>query len=113
MLHEAPETLGEPERELWAKTVEQFEFSDDASLALLRSALEAHQLGRECWEQIQQEGLTHKGRPHVLLITLRDARKAFAAIMRQLDLEPVERRSPRRPPQRGATNLSVLKQGKK
>jgi hypothetical protein len=107
-MHEPPDTLGEPERELWTKTLEQFEFSDDASLALLRSALEAHQLGRECWEQIQQDGLTHKGRPHCLLITLRDSRKAFAALLRQLDLEPVERRSPGRPAARGP-NLALLK----
>lgn len=110
-MRQPPETLGEPERELWAQTLDQFEFHDDASLALLRSALEAHELARTAWAQIQLDGLMVDGKPHPLLLALRDARKAFAAIMRQLDLEPAERRSPGRPAARGP-NLSLLKRGR-
>jgi hypothetical protein len=108
-MREAPETLGEPERELWDRTLEQFEFNDDASLALLRSALEAHQLARESWDRVQADGLMVKGRPHPLLLTLRDSRKAFGALLRQLDLEPVERRPPGRPPRYAGASLEVVK----
>jgi hypothetical protein len=97
--HKPPAHLGEIEARLWGKVMREFGIADAPGIALLTQALEAHQLARECREIIDSEGLMVGGKPHPLLVTLRDARKAFGAFMKQLnfDLEPLND-SPGRPP---------------
>lgn len=94
----APEHLGELERDLWVTITRDYALDDAPGLALLAQALEAHQLARECRETIDKEGLMIAGKPHPLLITLRDARKCFGVFLKQcnFDLEPLHGR-PGRP----------------
>ena len=74
---QAPEHLAPTEQRLWAETVAQFAVDDAPGLSLLTQACEAHQLARECRERIDLDGLMPGGKPHPLLLTLRDARKAL------------------------------------
>ena len=87
-----PRHLQAPERALWRDLVRDFTFNDVASLALLRSALEAHQRARRCRVVIDREGMTMRDRfgqvrAHPLLGPERDARAAFLAMMRALNLD--------------------------
>jgi hypothetical protein len=76
---------------LWVAITRENQFDGEASLALLRSALEAHQRMRTCRETIDKEGATYLDRfdqpkVHPLLATERDARSAFLAGLRALNL---------------------------
>ena len=87
-----PKHLKEPERTLWTDLNAQFAFSDAASLAILASALEAHARSRRCREAIDTAGESVRDRfgqvkPHPLLSAERDARAAFLAAMRALNLD--------------------------
>ena len=87
-----PRHLEAAERTLWRSITQEFSFDDPASLALLRSALEAHQRARRCRLVIDKEGLTTRDRfgqvrAHPLLAAERDARAAFLASMRALNLD--------------------------
>lgn len=88
----APRHLEAVERAMWRAITAEFLFADPASLALLRSALEAHQRARECRLAIDKDGLTTQDRfgqvrAHPLLAAERDARAAFLAAMRALNLD--------------------------
>lgn len=88
----APRHLQQVERRLWREITGAFQFDDPASLALLRSALEAHQRARHCRISIDKQGMTIKDRfgqlrPHPLLAAERDARAAFLSAMRALNLD--------------------------
>lgn len=88
----APRHLETVERRMWRDIVTEFEFSDPASLALLRSALEAHQRARRCRLVIDRDGETVRDRfqqirAHPLLAAERDARAAFLAAVRALNLD--------------------------
>lgn len=88
----APRHLQAPERALWRDLVAEYTFDDAASLALLRSALEAHQRARRCRLAIDRAGQEWKDRfgqlrAHPLLGAERDARSAFLAAMRALNLD--------------------------
>jgi hypothetical protein len=77
---------------MWREIIAEFSFDDPASLALLRSALEAHQRSRRCRLAIARDGETVRDRfgqvrAHPLLPTERDARAAFLAAMRVLNLD--------------------------
>jgi hypothetical protein len=94
----APCHLEEPEKNLWRDLTTSHTFDDAASLALLRTALEAHQRARRCRETVDRDGEAVRDRfdqlkPHPLLAAERDARAAFMAGMRalNLDLAGVER----------------------
>ncbi|WP_445501109.1 P27 family phage terminase small subunit [Microvirga sp. G4-2] len=87
-----PKHLDKPEKTLWRELMEPHRFEDAASLALLRTTLEAHRRVRKCREAIDSEGETVKDRfdqlkPHPLLGAERDARAAFLAGMRALNLD--------------------------
>ena len=87
-----PSHLTGPERDLWKSLVSDFSFSDPASLAILASAMEARNRMRRCREQIDRDGETTKDRfgqlrGHPLLAAERDARAAFLAGMRSLNLD--------------------------
>ncbi len=91
-----PPHFADEERQLWRKLVRDFAFTDAASLAVLRSGLEAHHRMRRCRENIDRIGeLTKEGkrvRAHPLLSHERDARAAWLAAMRALGvLEPQEK----------------------
>jgi len=90
--HPAPTHLEKPEKALWRELMASHQFDDPASLALLRTTLEAHQRARRCREAIDKEGETVKDRfdqikPHPLLAAERDARSAFLVGMRALNLD--------------------------
>ena len=77
---------------MWRDITAEFSFDDPASLALLRSALEAHMRARRCRVVIDRDGETVKDRffqvrAHPLLAAERDARAAFLASMRALNLD--------------------------
>ena len=93
-----PAHLGALERDMWTNILRDYGISDRPGLALLTQALESHQLARECRETIDRDGLMPGGKPHALLVTLRDARKAFGVFVKQLnfDMEPLNDR-PGRP----------------
>lgn len=87
-----PTHLEPPERALWSEVHAAFVLDDAASLALFRSALEAHQRARRCREAIDRDGEAVRDRwnqlkPHPLLSAERDARAAFLAAMRALNLD--------------------------
>jgi P27 family predicted phage terminase small subunit len=87
-----PHHLGKAEQEIWRDVLHDYEINSQTSLAVLRTALEAHQRARECREAIKREGLTIVGRDgqakaHPLLAVERDARQAWLAALRVLGLE--------------------------
>ncbi len=89
---ETPSHLEETERGLWASLIAEHKLADPGSLAILRTAMEAHQRSRRCREAIDRDGEAIKDRfgqikPHPLLPAERDARAAFLAGMKALKLE--------------------------
>jgi phage terminase small subunit len=91
-LPRAPAHLEPPEAKLWRAIVTDFEFRDAASIALLAAALEARQRSRRCREVVDRDGEAVQDRfgqtkPHPLLMAERDARSAFLAAMRVLNLD--------------------------
>ncbi|MGM4886342.1 hypothetical protein [Tardiphaga sp. 11_C7_N12_6] len=87
-----PKHLETPERRMWRDWTAAHRFEDEASLALLRTTLEAHQRGRHCREAIDKDGEAVTDRfgqlkPHPLLAAERDARSAFFAGMKSLNLD--------------------------
>jgi len=91
-LPKPPRHLQTTERRLWAEIVAAFDFGDAASLAVLRTALEAHQRARHCRETVDKDGEAVRDRfnqvkCHPLLQAERDARAAFLAGMRTLNLD--------------------------
>lgn len=90
-----PRHLEAIERNLWRKIVGEHVFDDAASRAVLLVALEAHQRMRRCRETVDKDGEAVRDRfdqlkPHPLLAAERDARAAFLAAMRQLNLDLTE-----------------------
>jgi phage terminase small subunit len=88
----APKHLPRPEAALWRSIVDRFAFGDGASLALLTVTLEAHARARRCREAVDRDGEAvadrfKQLRAHPLLAAERDARAAFLAGMRVLDLD--------------------------
>lgn len=88
----APSHLELPEKQLWLGLTGVHRFDDAASLAMLRTTLEAHQRARRCRERIDAEGETIRDRfgqlkPHPLLPAERDARAAFLAGIKALNLD--------------------------
>lgn len=94
----APKHLDGPERRLWREIGSDFASWDAASLATLRSGLEAHARMRQSREAIESDGATFRDRfgqlrPHPLIAAERDARTAFIATLRALHLlEPEDDR---------------------
>jgi len=88
-----PDHLEPPEALLWASLTEEYEFGNDpAALAILRTALEAHMRARRCRASVDKVGELVRDRfrqpkPHPLLAAERDARAAFLAAMRLLNLD--------------------------
>lgn len=87
-----PDHLEASEAELWRAIIDDYLFADAASLALLAAALEARQRMRRCREAVDRDGETVVDRfkqvkGHPLLAAERDARSAFLAGMRMLNLD--------------------------
>jgi hypothetical protein len=87
-----PAHLKDVERGMWSALVAEHSFDDVASLALLRTALEAHQRSRQCREAIDKDGATFKDRfqqirVHPLMAAERDARAAFLQAVKALNLD--------------------------
>jgi hypothetical protein len=87
-----PPHLEDVEKKLWSDLTDIHCFDDAASVALLRTTLEAHQRARRCREKIDADGETILDRfdqvkPHPLLPAERDARAAFLSGMKALNLD--------------------------
>jgi len=87
-----PKHLAVPERRLWTAIIRENLFDSEAALSILRSTLEAHQRARTCRETVDREGAIYRDRfdqpkPHPLIAAERDARAAFVAGMRALNLD--------------------------
>jgi hypothetical protein len=88
----APTELEKPERALWRKVVESYDFgTDSAALAILESSLIARGRARRCREIMDRDGeLTFdrfgQSRQHPLLPAERGAQGNFIAGMRSLGL---------------------------
>jgi hypothetical protein len=81
--------LHEIERGLWRRIVRDWAINDSAGLALLESALEAHERCRRARESITKVGELVKDRfgairPHPLLQTERDSRTAWMLALKHL-----------------------------
>lgn len=86
-----PAHLEPPEADLFRRIASEYGINDSAGLALLTAACEARGRQRRCRERIDVDGeLSLDGKPHPLLVTERDARKAFVATLNSmgLDTEP-------------------------
>ena len=87
-----PKHLALPERRLWEAILRENLL--DSALSILRTTLEAHQRARTCRETVDSEGPIYRDRfnqpkPHPLIAAERDARAAFVAGMRALNLDLV------------------------
>jgi P27 family predicted phage terminase small subunit len=87
-----PPHLGKPERQIWDDIFKDYELESRASVAVLATALEAHQRARECREIILRDGPTVTGRDgqlrvHPLLAVERDARAAWLTGLKTLGLD--------------------------
>jgi P27 family predicted phage terminase small subunit len=87
-----PDHLGEPEQRIWAGVFADYRLATGASIAVLATALEAHQRAREAREVVLVEGMVVTGRDgqtkvHPLLAVERDARQAWLAGIKALGLE--------------------------
>ena len=78
------------------RIIKEYDISDAAGEALLRTFASSFSLEISCQEQIDREGLTIIDRfdqlkPHPLLTTLRDARSQKLAALKalNLDIEPL------------------------
>jgi P27 family predicted phage terminase small subunit len=90
--HPPPDHLEPVEQAIWGHALSDFDVTTELALDVLTTALEDHQLARECREIIDREGLQVAGRggvlrAHPLLATERDARAAWRAAIKQLGLD--------------------------
>lgn len=86
-----PSHLEAPESDFYERMVVEYGIDDAGGLALLTAACESRGRARRCREIIDTAGeLTAEGKPHPLLLTERDNRKAFVATINLmgLDVEP-------------------------
>jgi len=93
----APAHLEPQETKIWADLLASYRLDDAGSLLLLQTTLEAHQRARRCREHIDATGEAVRDRfgqlkPNPLLAAERDARAAFLAGMRILNLDVGESR---------------------
>lgn len=89
----APPELEKPERQLWRRVVETYDFNGDgAALSLLAMALEARGRARRCREIIDRDGECVRdrfgqSRAHPLLAGERGAQGNFIAGLKALNLQ--------------------------
>lgn len=105
LLRSAPSHLADPTATWWAKVVDAYEL-EDHHVRLLTLAAESWDRSQQAREAIAEHGLTYTdrfGQPHSRpeVNVERDARIAFARLMRELDLDGDPLPDPR-PPRRGA-----------
>lgn len=107
--------LSSKARKLRKGILEQFVFEDDASLAILDTAVRAFDLMNEAQAVVDEEGLTVQGdrggvKAHPLLQVIRDQRAQFLAALKslKLDIETGEGNGPGRP-----TDFEFRKKGRK
>ncbi len=87
-----PPHLKPAEAAMWRKLTNEHAFEDTASLALLKTALEAHQRSRQCRETVDKDGQTFRDRfgqirLHPLISAERDARASFIAALKAISLD--------------------------
>lgn len=87
-----PKSLPKHEADLWREYVAAYEFNGPAAYGLLQVALEAHARCREAKEAIDRDGLLlldryGKPRQHPLVHCERDARAAYLAALKHLNLD--------------------------
>jgi hypothetical protein len=88
-----PDHFEKPEKTLWRKIVEAYDFNNDAAaLSLLTGALEAKARARRCREIIDRDGEVTADRfgqlrQHPLLPAERGAQNNYIAAMKALNLQ--------------------------
>lgn len=90
-----PSGLSAEARKLWADVTSEYAFDDAASVALLRQLCEALDGIRACQKQVKADGLMVTGaagqkRPHPLLASEAEYRRAMLACCRALRLTSLE-----------------------
>ena len=107
MEQNVPDHLSADAKRLWTSITSEYCIDDAAGLHILRAALEAFDRSQAAREEIDKCGMLFRDRfgapkPHPLLPVERDARAAFLAGLKalNLDLEPL-RNGPGRPPGNG------------
>jgi P27 family predicted phage terminase small subunit len=105
-LKNPPSHLSTEARRFWSELIAEYGIDDPAGVAILTQACEAHDRVTEARKAIAKDGASvvdRFGQPkaHPLLTVERDARAAFLAALKalNLDLEPL-RDGPGRPPRR-------------
>lgn len=91
----APLHLSDDAAAKWEELRIEWRIEDKAGLMMLTKAFEAFDRAERCRIQIDTEGETvldrfNQMKPHPLLACERDSRAAFAALIRQLGIEPDE-----------------------
>lgn len=94
-IRKPPAGLSAEARTLWASITNEFAFDDAASVALLRQLCEALDGIRACQKQVKADGLMVTGasgqkRPHPLLVSEAEYRRAMLACCRALRLTSLE-----------------------
>lgn len=99
----SPKGLTPESRRLWSGLQAEYQITDEGGLAILTTAIEAHQRMRAAQAQVEKDGLATtdrfgQTRAHPLLAVERDCRTQFYAGLRalNLDVEPLRDR-PGRP----------------
>jgi P27 family predicted phage terminase small subunit len=88
-----PQHLSDEAKRLWRDLSRDYELSDAAAQAVLRSLCETLDWMRTCQEAIKQQGMTVPGsrrgtrRPHPLLKEVTEARRHMLACFRALNLD--------------------------
>jgi P27 family predicted phage terminase small subunit len=108
MEQNVPDHLSADAKRLWTSITSEYCIDDAAGLHILRAALEAFDRSQAAREEIDKCGMLFRDRfgapkPHPLLPVERDARAAFLAGLKalNLDLEPLRNNGPGRPPGNG------------
>jgi P27 family predicted phage terminase small subunit len=95
-----PKHLSAPARRLWRETVEGYEL-ERHHLELLERACRALDNAIDAEEILRRDGLVVDGRygprAHPAVAIARDARVAFARLLREIDLEGIAAPDPRTP----------------
>jgi phage terminase small subunit len=94
---DAPKHLNAASRAWWRSVVEQYNL-EQHHLRLLQLAAEAWERCQEAREVLAAEGIVLNGKTHPAIAIERDARLAFARLLRELDLDGGPEPEAPRPP---------------
>lgn len=89
--------LSQTARKLRKSIIKEYDISDEAGLAILRTSMEAYDAMHEAQAVVDKQGLTVEGdrgqiKAHPLLAVIRDSRAQFLMALKHLnlDIEPLK-----------------------